>query len=268
MNLSDARLPILALLALLPAVSACAPPATAATVQGIKPEIEACVWAEDSAEVASVAINGKDVITFRSEAGAGSAAERAEDLAAKLQEMLDDGRIDVNELLPGRCPNLAAIQCKGNTVVSFDPTLAVDLDKEQPGSNVELSLKIVNGIRSACGAPAVPSTYLKLAGSGHDAAGIISGQASWYGGKFHGRRTSAGQRYDQDKMTAAHRSLPFGTKLLVMNRKTGNSCVVEINDRGPFVGDRVIDLSRGAARQLNMISSGVTEVDCLVLGNE
>jgi rare lipoprotein A len=53
-----------------------------------------------------------------------------------------------------------------------------------------------------------------------------------------------------------------------MNRKTGNSCVVEINDRGPFVGDRIIDLSRGAARQLNMISSGVALVDCLVLGNE
>jgi rare lipoprotein A len=69
-------------------------------------------------------------------------------------------------------------------------------------------------------------------------------------------------------MTAAHRSLPFGTKLLVMNRKTGSSCVVEINDRGPFVGDRVIDLSRGAARQLNMISSGVALVDCLVLGSE
>ncbi|HMY03328.1 MAG TPA: septal ring lytic transglycosylase RlpA family protein, partial [Candidatus Obscuribacter sp.] len=92
-----------------------------------------------------------------------------------------------------------------------------------------------------------------------------SGQASWYGGKFHGRRTSNGDVFDQDGFTAAHRTLPFGTKLLVMNRRTGDSCVVEVNDRGPFCGERVIDLSRGAANKLNMLSSGVATVDCMVL---
>ncbi len=67
-------------------------------------------------------------------------------------------------------------------------------------------------------------------------------------------------------MTAAHRSLPFGTRLLVMNRSTGDSCVVSVNDRGPFIGDRIIDLSKGAARKLNMLGSGVALVDCVIIG--
>ena len=271
MKPTNAALPIVALLALMPAASVSCPAAEASSIQGIKPEIEACVWQEENAEVASISLNGKELITFRAEAGVGAAAEKAEDLAGQIQEMLEEKKVDVNELLPARVGQLAAIQCDGNTVLTFDPGPCASQDKEAPPSGLELSWRVVNGIRTACGAPALPASFLKLpsVASGQQApAGCFSGHASWYGGKFHGRKTSAGQRYDQDKMTAAHRSLPFGTKLLVMNRKTGDSCVVEINDRGPFVGDRVIDLSRAAARQLNMISSGVALVDCLVLGNE
>ena len=91
------------------------------------------------------------------------------------------------------------------------------------------------------------------------------GGASWYGGRFHGRTCSDGSQYDQGKLTAAHRSLPFGTKILVKNRQTGNTCVVEINDRGPFVDGRIIDVSRAAARELNMLSSGVSYVECTVV---
>jgi rare lipoprotein A len=141
----------------------------------------------------------------------------------------------------------------------------------QESNPLELSWKIANGLRTAFGEPLVPQSFLKLADQiaqdNRKPSGWISGQASWYGPRFHGRKTSDGSRFDQEGMTAAHRSLPFGTKLLVMNRKTGNSCVVKVNDRGPFVGDRVIDLSRGAARQLNMLSSGVAMVDCVVLGS-
>ncbi len=118
---------------------------------------------------------------------------------------------------------------------------------------MEASLKLVNAIRESHGC--YPTTgYPKVASEPTDlsqlkAAGkaIFSGAASWYGGRFHGRRAADGSRFDQMGLTAAHRSLPFGTKLLVTNRRTGNSCVVSVNDRGPFVGDRVIDLSRGAA---------------------
>jgi rare lipoprotein A len=88
----------------------------------------------------------------------------------------------------------------------------------------------------------------------------LSGAASWYGGKFHGRRTANGERYDMNKHTAAHKSLPFGTKVRVTNRINGKSVVVRINDRGPFTGNRIIDLSRGAAGAVDMIGTGIAPV--------
>jgi rare lipoprotein A len=87
-----------------------------------------------------------------------------------------------------------------------------------------------------------------------------TGMASWYGPGFHGRTTSNGERYDQHEMTAAHRTLPFDTKLLVTNLANGKSVQVRINDRGPFVDDRVIDLSRSAATAIGMIGPGTAPV--------
>jgi peptidoglycan lytic transglycosylase len=89
---------------------------------------------------------------------------------------------------------------------------------------------------------------------------IITGTASYYANKFHGRQTANGEIFDQKKYTAAHRSLPFGTKLLVTNQSNNKSVVVRINDRGPFVRGRILDLSRVAAEELVMIHSGITQV--------
>ncbi|MBN8414339.1 septal ring lytic transglycosylase RlpA family protein [Halomonas litopenaei] len=86
------------------------------------------------------------------------------------------------------------------------------------------------------------------------------GQASFYSDRFQGRRTASGDTFDQQALTAAHRSLPFGTKVLVTRRDTGQSVEVEINDRGPFVKGRVIDLSKQAARQLGMLKRGTAPV--------
>ena len=93
-----------------------------------------------------------------------------------------------------------------------------------------------------------------------------SGKASWYGPGFHGRRTANGEVFNSNDLTAAHRSLPFGTKVRVTNINNGRSVVVRINDRGPFSGGRIIDLSAGAARSINMINSGVAPVRVEVLG--
>ena len=82
------------------------------------------------------------------------------------------------------------------------------------------------------------------------------GVASWYGKKFHGRKTSSGEVYDMYAMTAAHKTLPLGTWVRVHNRDNGRTLDVRINDRGPFVDNRVIDLSRAAARQLDMLHHG------------
>lgn len=86
------------------------------------------------------------------------------------------------------------------------------------------------------------------------------GVASWYGKKFHGRETSSGEIYDMHLMTAAHKNLPLPTFVKVTRADSGKSVVVKVNDRGPFVGDRIIDLSYAAASELGMVDSGKVEV--------
>jgi len=88
---------------------------------------------------------------------------------------------------------------------------------------------------------------------------IQSGRASWYGPGFHGRRTASGETFNTNDLTAAHRTLPFGTKVRVVNKKTGRSVVVRINDRGPYAHGRVIDLSKASAQAIGI--SGVASVD-------
>ena len=87
-----------------------------------------------------------------------------------------------------------------------------------------------------------------------------TGQASWYGGRHHGRTTASGEKYDMNRLTAAHRTLPLGTAVRVTNLDNGRAVEVIINDRGPYVGARVIDLSREAARRLDMEREGLAPV--------
>ena len=83
------------------------------------------------------------------------------------------------------------------------------------------------------------------------------GKASYYGKAHHGKKTASGKRFNMHAMTAAHRSLPFGTQLKVTSKDTGKSVIVTINDRGPYAGGRILDLSQEAARQLGVIKQGV-----------
>lgn len=94
-----------------------------------------------------------------------------------------------------------------------------------------------------------------------DATGYVDqGKASWYGKKFHGYATASGEIYDMYEMTAAHRSLPLPTYARVTNIDNGNSVIVKVNDRGPFHGDRLIDLSYAAAARLNILRGGTGRV--------
>lgn len=86
------------------------------------------------------------------------------------------------------------------------------------------------------------------------------GGASWYGPGFNGRKTASGQRFNQNAMTAAHKSLPFGTVVKVVDQRTGKSVRVTINDRGPYHGGRIIDLSKAAAGKLGFQARGTTKV--------
>lgn len=94
------------------------------------------------------------------------------------------------------------------------------------------------------------------------------GIASWYGGKFHGRKTANGEVYDMHSMTAAHKTLPMNTMLLIKNLDNGKNTVVRINDRGPFVEGRIIDLSYKAAQSLGIAKKGVVRVQAVALGEE
>ncbi|MCH7399927.1 septal ring lytic transglycosylase RlpA family protein [Belliella sp. DSM 107340] len=86
------------------------------------------------------------------------------------------------------------------------------------------------------------------------------GKASYYNDKYHGKATSSGEKYRKNKLTAAHKTLPFGTKVKVINQTNGKKVTVRINDRGPFVSGRIIDLSKRAAKQIDLIDAGVADV--------
>jgi len=94
------------------------------------------------------------------------------------------------------------------------------------------------------------------------------GNASWYGKKFHGRPTSSGERFNMYKKSAAHKTLPMGTHVLVLNLSNKKSSVVRVNDRGPFVKGRIIDLSYGAAKEIGLVGPGVVRVKIVALGKE
>lgn len=99
-------------------------------------------------------------------------------------------------------------------------------------------------------------------GAGHSAHAhhFQKGMASWYGGRFHNRRTSSGAAFNKASLTAAHPTAPLGSKLLVTSEETGRSVVVTVNDRGPYSHNRIIDLSQAAAARIGMLGAGVAHV--------
>lgn len=123
-------------------------------------------------------------------------------------------------------------------------------------------------------APAVAEDAVDLATIEHSQPGpedagagtaLTGGVASYYANQFHGRRTASGERFDMAALTAAHRTLPFGAKVRVTNPANGRSVVVRINDRGPFHGGRVIDVSHAAAERLGLIGPGKGRVTLALL---
>ena len=126
---------------------------------------------------------------------------------------------------------------------------------------------------ASLGTVPVPSTALEPTQTARQDAAIASeiarnmqsGRASWYGPGFHGRRTASGERFHAGAMTAAHRTLPFGTRVRVTHVGSGRSVVVRINDRGPFHGGRIIDLAAGPAQMLGLKSAGSAYVSLQTL---
>jgi len=120
---------------------------------------------------------------------------------------------------------------------------------------------------SSCAAPTRPVKRkpVQPVPERRDSFYVERGVASWYGREFHGNPTASGEIYNMYDMTAAHRSLPFGTQVMVTNLTNGKSVIVRINDRGPFIKGRIIDLSYAAAHMLDMVDVGVVPVKIEVL---
>jgi len=115
-----------------------------------------------------------------------------------------------------------------------------------------MALALVSTVASACS-----STRHAAVRPGRTETTMV---ASWYGAKYHGRHTASGAVFDMNSLTAAHKTLPFGTRLKVTHVGNARSVVVEVNDRGPFIAGRDLDLSYGAASKLGMVDEGVARV--------
>lgn len=110
-----------------------------------------------------------------------------------------------------------------------------------------------------------PESVSRPEAAGGDISLLETGDATYYGDEFNGRSTSNGEKYDKTELTAAHRTLPFNTKVRVTNPANGKSVVVRINDRGPFKGNRIIDLSYAAAKEIGLIGPGTAKVQLEVI---
>jgi rare lipoprotein A len=159
---------------------------------------------------------------------------------------------------------------RGNFAVAAGDGLIVTVDSHHAemnrSSRYELALRWANNIREALGAPVLSRQGGHLLSlDGERARSALVGRASWYGGRWHGRPTATGEIYDQNSLTAAHRTLPFGTLVRVTNLVNGKQVTVRINNRGPYVAGRDIDLSRAAAAAIDLIEPGVAPVTIEVL---
>lgn len=143
-------------------------------------------------------------------------------------------------------------------------TFGVPIDRSQPtATGTARSVE-----KSASGNPSSYVVFGKRYYVLDNAHGFVQrGTASWYGRKFHGRKTSSGETYNMHAMTAAHKTLPLPSYVRVENLANGKTVVVKVNDRGPFVGDRIIDLSYAAAQKLDVVGPGTAKVEISVVNS-
>jgi rare lipoprotein A len=160
------------------------------------------------------------------------------------------------------------IKAGSEELVAMDTNIILPNTTQNPNED---ALQATNLIRRQLGnAPPLESVSGQPQPSGTFTVGSVqfrvTGWASWYGPGFDGNYSASGEVFNQNAMTAAHPDLPFGTQVRVTNMDNGESVVVRINDRGPYAGDRIIDLSRGAAAAIGLVQSGVAPVTLEVLG--
>ncbi|QIR39852.1 septal ring lytic transglycosylase RlpA family protein [Tolypothrix sp. PCC 7910] len=200
-------------------------------------------------------VNNRLVATLPTEAAAKSMQQRLTNLA-KLPNL------DANQLRPALVDGIPALMAGNRFLWGIEKQISERFHK----TGELLAIEWINNLRSAFKAPT-----LTLVEGQKEMYGVspssrkLSGLASWYGGYFHGRLTANGEIYNQDELTVAHKSLPFNTYLQVKNLQTGKAVIVRVNDRGPYIEPRSLDLSRIAARCLGSEIAGVVPYEAVIL---
>ncbi|MBC7472889.1 MAG: septal ring lytic transglycosylase RlpA family protein [Candidatus Sericytochromatia bacterium] len=207
-------------------------------------------------KVAYVTINDNNVITIKAEKNV-SPLEKTKKIAENLNKLLYNKQLRADKILPAIRGNNFIVRSGDNTLFTVDKNLA----KSANGSPANVAIKWANSIRVALGARPLGYQVSRSLAVRADRNSQY-GYASWYGPGFQGRPTSSGEAYDMNKFTAAHRTFPLGTPLLVTNMSTGRSVMVRVNDRGPYAdtAHRVIDLSGAAFRSIASLNSGVIKI--------
>lgn len=217
-------------------------------------------------KVAYVTVNDEKVITIKSDSNSDGVnpLKETKELAKNLNKLIYNKKLRADKILPGIRNNKFIIKSDKDTIFTVGKNLA----EAQKTNESDLTLKLTNTLRVALGAN--PINYLNYKASRSTESYSPNSQfgyASWYGPGFNGRPTSSGEIFNQNGLTAAHRTLPLGTPILVTNLDTGRSVIVKVNDRGPFADThkRVIDLSYGAFKKIAPITSGVARIKIDVL---
>jgi hypothetical protein len=190
-----------------------------------------------------------------------ASSQQAQQMARQLEQGLSFSMLSPADIQPALVKGLPVIKVGDRVLLSL-------------GSNSEdgeckpelLALTWVNNLRAALAEEplSLVNTQEKMLNL-ETTEQIIEGMASWYGPYFHGRQTATGEIFDQNDFTAAHQTLPFGTYLKVTNLLNGRSVIVRVNDRGPYVENRTLDLSHAAARYLGAEEEGVIPVEAVVM---
>jgi hypothetical protein len=183
-------------------------------------------------------------------------------IALQIQHLLQDPNFDPRQIKAKMIDDRPGVKAGSQLLFVVDDTLAEQLDRHAK----VIALQWINNLRQAL--DTLPLTFAETQAQMYGLAEtgqLVTGLASWYGPYFHGRLTANGEIYNQYDLTAAHRSLPFDTYLKVTNLDNGKSVIVRINDRGPYIPPRNLDLSLGAARQLGSEDTGVIEYKAVIM---
>lgn len=227
-------------------------PALSAAAEPLPPVAAPIRW-EQTPAGSRVYLDGKVLFSFAGDEGAIAAR-----VVHRLSTLKRQGALRSDRVTPARHGSRYAVRIGSTGVIEIDEAFA-----RQQGSRAgALTLSYVNTLRNRLGG--VPIQVQASRGLLPGARNGV-GKASWYGGMFHGRRAASGERFDMNAHTAAHKSLPFGTLLLVTNLANGKTTLVRVTDRGPYAHGRSLDVSRAAAEALGMVRSGVARVRYTIL---